>query len=327
MECRQAKYLLSRSIENDLKPEEALELEEHLRSCRNCAKDLKLLRKLISMADVAEGREPARVAMEVRQRLDRKTWRQNAQEFLRRIQSLQLAAKIAVLGAGIFFAIYFLVVYWPDRKVVVEEPAETEPAEISGFVSEQAEDVPPPSEVPQERKGSSGKSPASKKKAAVKKEPEQPTTEDVLAFLDSRIAEAEDRQIIKKPFSDATKIASRMKKEKSGSVDARALREELLPMPANQKTEPAEKLVLVADSIKDSQRRIFEIMNDLKGEVIKAGSDNIILYVSSDRYPEFIERVEKEVGGFVRPAAGEYTEEVPRKPDMVPLNIQFIPTP
>ena len=327
MECRQAKYLLSRSIENDLKPEEALELEEHLQVCRNCAKDLKLLRKLISMADVAEGREPARVAMEVRQRLDRKTWQQNAQEFLRRIQSLQTITKIAVLGAGIFFAVYFLVIYWPDRKVIVEEPAETEPAEISELESEPAEDV-PPSEVQRERKGS-GKSPASKKKAAAKKEPEerQPTTEDVLAFLDSRIAEAEDRQIIKKPFTDATKIAAKMKKEKSGSVDARALREELLPLPANQKTEPEEKLVLVVDSVEDSQRRIFEIMNDMKGEVIKAGSDNIVLYISSDRYPEFIERAEKEMGGFVRPAAGEYTEEVPRKPDMVPLNIQFIPIP
>jgi len=326
VECREVKYLLSRCIENDIKPQEVLELEEHLKNCRKCAKEFKTLRNLVSVMGLAEGIEPPELSLEVQRILKRKTWYQKLYEFVRTPHAVRYIMNISIAVAIFFLAMYFI----PRRPLeLVEENIPQEQV----FEKEEPVQEGIPGEAPAlpEKSPPVKKTVPAKKPGATKKESEQKIeqthggSEDIIALMDRRIQEAREKYVMSKPFREASEAAAKIKKENGQTIDAVALRENLTPYEGGR--EFAEKLFILAENLTAAQLSVLNILKEMEGKIINIKKDSILFYIPMDKYPAFIERIERDAGGIIRPSPGEYKEEVEKKKDMISIDIEFISRP
>lgn len=124
MNCQEIRSLLSRYLEDELDPDVKNLVEQHLGSCRDCARELDVLRKMISSLGKLEKVEPPFDFLEsIHERLERPS---KARLILRRMfypPHIKLPIEAVVVAATILLVVRIVSFISPGKVMVAMKPA------------------------------------------------------------------------------------------------------------------------------------------------------------------------------------------------------------
>ncbi len=124
MNCQEIRSLFSRYLEDDLEPEVKNLVEEHLGDCNGCARELDVLRKMISSLGKLEKFEPPFDFLEsIHERLERPS---KARLILRRMfypPHIKLPIEAVVVAATILLVVRVVNFISPGKVMVAMKPA------------------------------------------------------------------------------------------------------------------------------------------------------------------------------------------------------------
>lgn len=127
MNCQEIRSLLSRYLEDDLDPDVKNLVEQHLGSCRGCARELDVLKKMISSLGKMEKVEPPFDFLEsIHERLERPS---KARLILRRMfypPHIKLPIEAVVVAATILLVVRIVSFISPGKVMVAMKPAPQE---------------------------------------------------------------------------------------------------------------------------------------------------------------------------------------------------------
>jgi len=122
--CQEIRDLLSRYLEDDLDPDVKNLVEQHLGSCRGCARELDVLRKMVSSLGKLEKVEPPFDFLEsIHERLERPS---KARLILRRMfypPHIKLPIEAVVVAATILLVVRIVSFISPGKVMVAMKPA------------------------------------------------------------------------------------------------------------------------------------------------------------------------------------------------------------
>lgn len=207
MKCHEAKDVISRYIDHDLDAELTKALDEHFRTCVNCAKELESYRQLIStLKGVPEVEPPQDLARSISKHLGAKPLPEKTAEppVLPAPRRVKFPFKIAAIGAAAVLA-----VIWAARSAILRIPAAA-PGETAQAPVEEKITPPPAQEALIEPVAAADKKaePAPGKNIALKAKDLAADSKEILALLYSLDTKNIDFKILPKETIFTFEIAA-----------------------------------------------------------------------------------------------------------------------